>query len=133
MTLKSQIPTFPSIDKSPIYYIERYNTEPNYKSWFDSQFTTNSIDDVVGYSPTHVDGFPSYDKSPIYYIERYNTEPNYKSWFDSQFPTTSIYNILGYDTPTSVPDWTINAAYWRSIDLISENEFENLLKFFTNE
>ena len=78
-TLKLQIPNFPSLDKSPQYYIDRYNNEPNYKSWFDSQFPFNSIYDVVGYAPTTVDGFPSLDKSPQYYIDRYNNEPNYKS------------------------------------------------------
>ena len=132
-TIKLQIPTFPSLDTSPQRYIERYNNEPNYKSWFDSQFPSTSIDDVVGYSLTHIDKFPSYDKSPNYYIERYNNEPNYKSWFDSQFPHSSIYNVLGYDPPESIPDWIINTAHWRFLDLISEDEFENSLKFFTKE
>ncbi len=114
-TLKFKIPGFPSYDKSPQYYIDRYNAEPNYKSWFDSQFPNYSIDDVVGYKSTHIENFPSYDKSPQYYIDRYNAEPNYKSWFDSQFPKSSIYNILGYDNPVSVPDWIrINAEWWAS-------------------
>ena len=48
-TLKFQISNFPSFDKSPQYYIDRYNDESSYKSWFDSQFPLNSVDDVVGY------------------------------------------------------------------------------------
>ncbi len=57
-TLKLQIPNFPSLDKSPQYYIDRYNNESSYKSWFDSQFPFNSINDVVGYKLTTVGGFP---------------------------------------------------------------------------
>ena len=34
-TLKLNIPNFPAFDKSPQYYIDRYNDEPSYKSWFD--------------------------------------------------------------------------------------------------
>jgi hypothetical protein len=105
-------------------------SEPQTESTTEPQ--TESVSNFMTLK-SQIPTFPSIDKSPIYYIERYNNEPSYKSWFDSQFHTSSIYNILGYDTPTSVPDWTINAAYWRSIDLISEGEFENLLKFFTHE
>ena len=42
-TLKSKIPNFPALDKSPQYYIDRYNDEPEYKKWFDSQFLSISI------------------------------------------------------------------------------------------
>lgn len=49
VTLKFQIPNFPSFDKSPQYYIERYNNEPDYKSWFDSQFSDISIYNILGY------------------------------------------------------------------------------------
>jgi len=37
-TLKLQIPNFPSLDKSPQYYVDRYHNESSYNSWFDSQF-----------------------------------------------------------------------------------------------
>ncbi|MEX2193340.1 MAG: hypothetical protein WD717_08210, partial [Nitrosarchaeum sp.] len=43
---KMQIPGFPSLDYSPQYYIDRYNNEPSYKSWFDSQFPDYLIQDV---------------------------------------------------------------------------------------
>ena len=94
---------FPSLDKSPQYYIDRYYDEPEYKSWFDSQFPNYSIDEVVGYQKTSVPDFPSLDKSPQYYIDRYYDEPEYKSWFDSQFPGQTLYDVLGYST--FIPDW----------------------------
>jgi len=128
-TLKLKIPNFPSLDKSPQFYIDRYNNEPNYKSWFDSQFPFNSIHDVVSYKITHIDGFPSLDKSPQFYIDRYNNEPDYKSWFDSQFPDASIYNILGYEDPVSIPDWIRNNAEWWAAGAITDSTFVTGIEF----
>ena len=124
-TLKLKIPNFPSLDKSPQYYIDRYNSEPDYKAWFDSQFPSNSITDVVGYKPTSLVGFPSLDQPPQYYIDRYS-EPDYKAWFDSNFPDTSIYNILSYEDPVPIPDWVrTDAELWTrgDSDFVSGIEF----------
>ena len=128
-TLKLQIPNFPALDKSPQYYIDRYNSESSYKSWFDSQFPNHSIHDVVGYKTTYVDNFPALDKSPQYYIDRYNSESSYKSWFDSQFPNSSIYNILGYGDPVSVPDWVRNNAEWWATGQINDSAFVSGIEF----
>jgi hypothetical protein len=118
---KMRIPDFPSLDRSPQYYIDRYNNEPSYKSWFDSQFPDYLIQDVVGYKPTHIQNFPSLDRSPQYYIDRYNNEPSYKSWLDSQFPEKSIYDILGFST--YIPDWIKTyAELWATGD-VSDSEF----------
>jgi len=128
-TLKLQIPNFPSLDKSPQFYIDRYNNEPSYKSWFDSQFPFNSITDVVGYKLTSLDNFPSLDKSPQFYLDRYNNEPSYKSWFDSQFLGVSIYNILGYEDPVSVPDWIRDNAEWWATGTITDSTFVTGIEF----
>ena len=129
VTLKFKIPNFPALDKSPQYYIDRYNTESSYKSWFDSQFPSNSIIDVVGYKQTSVSNFPALDKSPQYYIDRYNTESSYKSWFDSQFASQSIYNVLGYSDPISVPDWIKDyAELWVTGD-IDDSEFVSGIEY----
>ena len=129
ITLKFKIPNFPALDKPPQYYIDRYNNEQSYKNWFDSQFPNDSIEDVVGYSPTSVSGFPSIDKPPQYYIDRYNNEQSYKNWFDSQFPNDSIYNILGYKNPVSVPDWIRNNAEWWAIGEINDSTFVSGIEF----
>ncbi|WP_371503695.1 hypothetical protein [Nitrosopumilus adriaticus] len=124
---KMRILGFPSFDKSPQYYIDRYYTEPEYKSWFDSQFPLYSIDDVVGYRTTTIENFPSFDKSPQYYIDRYYTEPEYKSWFDSQFLDKTIYDVLGFST--DIPDWIkTHAKNWATGD-ISDSEFMSGLDF----
>ena len=124
---KMRILGFPSFDKSPQYYIDRYYTEPEYKSWFDSQFPLYSVDDVVGYRTTSIENFPSFDKSPQYYIDRYYTEPEYKSWFDSQFLDKTIYDVLGFST--DIPDWIkTHAKNWATGD-ISDSEFMSGLDF----
>jgi len=128
-TLKLQIPNFPSLDKSPQSYIDRYNNDPDYKSWFDSQFPFNSINDVVGYTLTPIDGFPSLDKSPQSYIDRYNNEPDYKSWFDSQFSGTSIHNILGYEDPVSLPTWIQDYAGLWATGEITDSTFVTGIEF----
>jgi len=94
---KTHIENFPDYKKSPQYYIDRYNIEPEYKSWFDSQFPNSSIEDVVGYRETHVQGFPDNSKSPEYYVKRLHLEDGYEPWFDKQFPSLQIYNIVGID------------------------------------
>ncbi|MCV0409703.1 hypothetical protein [Nitrosopumilus sp.] len=124
---KMRILGFPAFDKSPQYYIDRYNTEPQYRSWFDSQFPFYEIYDVVGYSPTHIENFPSHDKSPQYYIDRYNTEPQYRSWFDSQFPEKTIYDVLGFST--NIPDWIKTYAKNWATGEISDSEFMTGLDF----
>ena len=112
---------FPAFDKSPQYYVDRYNNEPSYKSWFDSQFPSYDLDQVIGYPSTHVENFPAFDKSPQYYVDRYNNEPSYKSWFDSQFPGKTIYSILGFST--YIPDWIKDYARNWATGEISDSEF----------
>ena len=128
-TLKLKIPNFLSFDKFPQYYIDRYDKDSNYSSWFDFQFQSYSINDVVGYKTTHVDNFPSLEKSPQYYLDRYNNEHSYKDWFDFQFPDDSLYNILGYEDVVSVPDWIRNNAEWWAIGEIDDSDFVSGIEF----
>jgi len=134
-TLKFQIPNFPSLDKSPQYYIDRYNTESDYKSWFDSQFPDVSIYNILGYA----------DPVSVPDWVRNNAE-----WWASGAITDSTFvtgiefmldnNIIMISNITSggasgdeIPDWTRNNAHWWSQDLISEDEFVNSLKFLIQE
>ncbi len=124
---KMRITGFPSYEHSPQYYIDRYNNEPEYQSWFESQFPDHSIEDVVGYPSTHIANFPSFDKSPQYYIDRYNNEPEYQSWFQSQFPNETIYDVLGFST--FIPDWIKTYAQYWSSGQISDQDFIGGLDF----
>ena len=122
-----QLLGFPSFDKSPQYYIDRYNTESQYRTWFDSQFPDQTIVEVVGYSETHIENFPSFDKSPQYYIDRYNTESQYRTWFDSQFPDQTIYDVLGFST--YIPNWIKTYAKNWATGQVGDHEFMSGLDF----
>ena len=126
---------FPDPTKSPNYYFDRYFNENAYRDWFDSTFEDFSIFEVVGYTPTHVEGFPDNENSAWYYVNRYNTEEQYRDWVDSQFPTKSIFEILGYPESLfqKVPNWIKNNANWWSDGLISDSEFLNGIEFLIKE
>ena len=126
---KTHIPGFPSLEKSPVYYFERYSNENEYKNWFDSQFPTRTIEDVVGYEQTHIMDFPDNSKTPQYYISRYADELKYQQWFDSQFPNQSIYNVLGFPDPAIIPDWIKANVEWWSIGQITDLEFISAIQF----
>ena len=132
---KLRIQGFPNPNNSPRYYFDRYNSEPQYRDWFDVVFPDYSLKKVVGYPSSNVPGFPDENNSPWYYVDRYNNEDNYKDWFDSQFPTKSIYQVLGYPEILfqKVPEWVKNNAKWWSADLITDADFLNGVSFLINE
>jgi hypothetical protein len=41
---------FIDISKDPLHYIERYYSEPDYKSWFDKNYPHLTIEEAVGYT-----------------------------------------------------------------------------------
>ena len=91
----TNIKNFPDPKKSPEYYVERYNSETEYKKWFDSLFPNESIESIVNYKKTHIEEFPDNSKSPEYYVVKYYSEYVYQKWFDDNFPRESISDILG--------------------------------------
>ena len=46
-----KIADFVDSSKDPQYYLERYYNEPKYKSWFDRNYPTLTIEEAVGYNP----------------------------------------------------------------------------------
>lgn len=103
------LPNFPDPEKPPSYYLERYENEPSYKEWFDSNFTT-SIGDAVGYPETGLSDFPNPDTPRLYYVERYNNEPGYRGWFDSSFPNDTFESIIGVDSSLGFSDSKLSCS-----------------------
>ena len=134
-TLKFQIPNFPALDKSPQYYLDRYNNEQSYKSWFDSQFPNSSIYNVLGYEdPVSV---PDWIRNNA---EWWATGQINDSAFVSGIEFLLENNIIMVSTSSSgnvsdedIPDWIRNNAHWWSQDLISEDEFINSLEYLIQE
>ncbi len=100
------IANFVEADKDPQYYIDRYNNEAAYKSWFDTNYPNLTIEEAVGLIQPEqeivkntIPGFPDPEKSPQYYLDRYNNEAAYQEWFDRNFPNQSIYKVIGIESP----------------------------------
>ena len=94
----------PFVDKTenPQSYVDRYNNEPDYKAWFDDNFSEyESIYQAVGLeTPVPLAMFVDPTEDPQSYIDRYNSDPAYKAWFDNNFSEyESIYQAVGLKTP----------------------------------
>ncbi len=86
------------------YYIDRYNNEPAYKEWFDTNYPDYTIEEAIELaipgtfsvnSTKPILSFVDPKKDPNSYIDRYNNEPAYKEWFDTNFPDYTIYEAVG--------------------------------------
>src|SRR3970040_391007 len=105
----SKIPDFVDPKKGAQYYLDRYNNEPAYKKWFDSNFPDYTIHEAIELAipdafsepepKKKIAAFVDPDEDPQYYIDRYNNEPTYKAWFDENFPEQTIYEAVGVEPP----------------------------------
>ena len=103
------IPDFVDPKKGAQYYLDRYNNEPAYKKWFDSNFPDYTIHEAIELAipdafsepepKKKIAAFVDPDEDPQYYIDRYNNEPTYKAWFDENFPEQTIYEAVGVEPP----------------------------------
>ena len=96
------IASFVDETEDPQSYVDRYNSEPEYKAWFDENFSQyDSIYQAVGLkAPAPLATFVDSAVDPQSYVDRYNNEPNYKAWFDENFSQyDSIYQAVGLKDP----------------------------------
>ena len=56
-------PSFVDLDKDPQSYVNRYNTEPTYKNWFDSNFPDYTIYEAVGLPEPAKEKVPAWIKN----------------------------------------------------------------------
>ncbi|MGQ0791846.1 MAG: fibronectin type III domain-containing protein [Nitrosopumilaceae archaeon] len=104
----SKTPDFIDPKKGAQYYLDRYNDEPAYKKWFDSNFPDYTIEEAIELaipgsfsddSAKPILSFVDPKKDPQYYIDRYNNEAAYKKWFDANFPDYTIFEAVGVEEP----------------------------------
>ncbi|MBT8252038.1 MAG: hypothetical protein KJO99_04315 [Nitrosopumilus sp.] len=126
---KMRIFGFPSFEKSPQYYIDRYYTEPQYQSWFDSQFPGKTIYDVLGFSTDIPEWIKTYAKN---WATGDISDSEFMSGLDFMIQNKIIVipNVDSIDSSIDdVPSWFRNTSHWWSNDLISQQEFINSIKF----
>ncbi|MDH3488822.1 MAG: hypothetical protein OEL56_00080 [Nitrosopumilus sp.] len=124
---------FPSFDKSPQYYIDRYNNELDYKSWFDSQFPEQTIYSVLGYSTYIPDWIKTYAQN---WATGEISDQEFIMGLDFMLQNNIIViSNFNYEHSSidNVPSWFRNNAHWWSIDLISQQEFINSIKYLIQE
>jgi len=110
---KSTPADFIELQKGAQYYLDRYNNEPAYKSWFDKNYPDYTIEEAIelaipGSFPEEPETKPvlpfvDANQDPQYYINRYNSESTYKSWFDANYPDYTIYEAVGVKPPAPPP------------------------------
>ena len=86
-------PSFVDEEKDPWSYISRYNNEPQYKDWFDTNYSEWTIYEAVGLK--NPASFVDQDKDPSHYVKRYLNEPTYVDWFNENFPNYKIHEAIG--------------------------------------
>ena len=131
---KMRILGYPSFDKSPQYYIDRYYNEPEYQSWFDSQFPNESIFDVLGFSTYVPEWIKTYAQN---WAKGDITDSEFMTGLDFMLKNKIIViQNLDFSKNNSVgdvPPWFRNTAHWWSNDLISQQEFINAIKYLIQE
>jgi hypothetical protein len=105
----TRIPDFIDPKKGAQYYLDRYNNEPAYKKWFDTNYPDYTIQEAIELAipgsfsepepEKKIAPFVDPNEDPQYYIDRYNSEPSYKAWFDENFPDYTIYEAVGVEAP----------------------------------
>jgi len=104
-----KVPDFVDPKKGAKYYLDRYNNEPAYKKWFDTNYPDYTIKEAIELAipgsfsepepEKNIAPFVDPKQDPQYYIDRYNNEPSYKAWFDKSFPDQTIYEAVGVEPP----------------------------------
>ena len=105
----TNIPDFVDQKQGAQYYLDRYNNEPAYKDWFDTNYPDYTIQEAIELAipnafpepdpPKELAAFVDPNQDPQYYIDRYNNEATYKDWFDENFPDQTIYEAVGVEPP----------------------------------
>jgi len=124
---------FPSLGESPQYYIDRYNNEPEFKSWFDSQLPGKTIYFALGFFTSVPDWIKTYAQNWAM-----GDIPDEEFIYGLNFMLQNkiiVFSDLDDSSPVidDLPSWFRNTAFWWSNDLISQQEFINSIKYLIQE
>ena len=131
----THIPNFPDPSKSPQSYIDRYNNEPAYKDWFDSQFPDQTIYEILGFhEPASI---PSWIKD------------NAEWWSTGKIDDSDFISGIQYmiekeiivipnmsessESVEDLPEWIRNNAEWWVQGSITDEDFVKGLEFLVEK
>ncbi|MDD9809253.1 MAG: plastocyanin/azurin family copper-binding protein [Thaumarchaeota archaeon] len=123
----------------PQAYVDRYESDPAYRAWFDSGFPGLTIRQAVGLEgaaptprvPVPATGVPRQGSpdprfapfmtpgsSPQIYVDRYNSDPAYREWFDLNFAGLTIEQASGWEGSPAV-EVSVDRRTYRAGDTVS--------------
>jgi len=112
--LVSNVPDFVDPKLGAQYYLDRYNTDPAYKDWFDTYYPDYTIKEAIELAipdafpePEPTSNVPNFVDPKLgaqYYLDRYNDEPVYKDWFDENYPDYTIKEAIELAIPDAFPE-----------------------------
>ena len=100
---QSRVPGFPDPDMGADAYVYLYETDAEFRDWFDEVFPEYTITDVVGEAEGQAvpggppDGFvfPDPDAGPGFYSDLYETDAGFREWFDMTYPGSTVEEVVG--------------------------------------
>ena len=97
-------PAFVEPGVDPRQYVDRYESEPAFRQWFDENFPGVTIHAAVGLpEPVPRPAFVEPGVDPRQYVDRYESEPAFRQWFDENFPGVTIHAAVGLPEPVPRP------------------------------
>ena len=98
---RDRVPGFPDPATSAREYVDRCESDDEFRDWFDEVFPEYDIVDVVGEPEA---GPPPEEPDRLqYYKGRYDGDATYRSWFDSYFGGRTMAEVVGaVDRPYGV-------------------------------
>ena len=108
---RARVPGFPDPDTDAETYVLLYETDAEFKKWFDEVFPEYEITDVVGEPEGRGESgemvFPDPNVGLSVYLDLYETDAGFRGWFDETYPGSTVAEIVGAgaggDPKTRVP------------------------------
>ena len=96
---RTRVPGFPDPEVGAETYVLLYDTDAEFRAWFDEVFPEYEIADVVG-EPDEQAGsatptFPDPRVGLSVYLDLYETDAGFREWFDETYPDSTVAEVVG--------------------------------------
>ena len=96
---RARVPGFPDPDTDAETYVLLYETDAEFKKWFDEVFPEYEITDVVGEPEGRGESgemvFPDPNVGLSVYLDLYETDAGFRGWFDETYPDSTVAEVVG--------------------------------------
>ena len=96
---RTRVPGFPDPEVGAETYVLLYETDAEFRAWFDEVFPEYEIADVVGepdgQAGSGVPAFPDPRVGLGTYLDLYETDAGFREWFDETYPDSTVAEVVG--------------------------------------